>query len=384
MANPVRNTENRYAFIDALRAAAVLLVVVAHAGLGSIIPGGSGVTIFFTVSGFIICTIVLREYDRTNGFDLARFYARRLLKIGPPFLLIVLIPTIVYSISQSINWLQVAGQAFFLFNWQYMSGQTAVLPGSGVVWSLSIEEQFYVGFAILWILALLTPKPVQKIAVLAVACSLVPLILRVILNFDSVDHARTYYGTDTRIDGIAIGILTALLYRSITKMDSNSRMRNLLGRTRKIAISYAAFVFAIGFYLASLIIRDELFRETLRYSMQAVAAAILILYGLLREHGRVHALLMKFVSWRPVQIIGLASYSIYLCHLILISLTSELVSGQNSVVQILFKISTSIVLGCIIWALLERPVENWKKRVPWLTGSSPTRSHSAVSSEGSR
>ncbi|MGF0263595.1 acyltransferase family protein [Rhodococcus ruber] len=79
----------RFAHIDAMRAAAVILVVLAHGGLGDVIPGGSGVTVFFTISGFIITFLVLRERDKTSAFAIGPFYYRRVLKIVPPLLIAI-------------------------------------------------------------------------------------------------------------------------------------------------------------------------------------------------------------------------------------------------------------------------------------------------------
>lgn len=70
-----------------MRAGAVMLVVLSHAGLTAV-PGGSGVTIFFVISGFIITHLLLRELEKTNSFDIRGFYLRRALKIFPPLLVI--------------------------------------------------------------------------------------------------------------------------------------------------------------------------------------------------------------------------------------------------------------------------------------------------------
>lgn len=151
---PVReNTHGRLAHLDGMRAFAVLLVVVAHAGLGHLVPGGSGVTIFFAVSGFIITHLVLRERDRTGGFDVGGFYVRRAVKLLPPLLVAILLPTLVWSVWHPVDWSALAAQLFFYFNWTKASGaEFDALPGSGVVWSLSIEEQFYIVFALSWLL----------------------------------------------------------------------------------------------------------------------------------------------------------------------------------------------------------------------------------------
>ena len=142
---------NRYAHIDAMRAFAVLLVVFSHAGL-SFVPGGSGVTIFFAISGFIITYLILRERDKTGGFDVAGFYIRRLLKIAPPLLLAIVLPTAIYWLrGGAVNLLDFLGQVFFFFNLRYLDSEITVLPGTHVMWSLSIEEQFYLIFALIWL-----------------------------------------------------------------------------------------------------------------------------------------------------------------------------------------------------------------------------------------
>lgn len=76
--------------LDGLRAVAILLVFVAHAGLDHIVPGGFGVTIFFFLSGYLITTLLRREFDRFGSIDLWQFYLRRVLRIWPAFYLVLL------------------------------------------------------------------------------------------------------------------------------------------------------------------------------------------------------------------------------------------------------------------------------------------------------
>ncbi|MGW9345945.1 acyltransferase family protein, partial [Streptomyces albidoflavus] len=103
MATPL-NSANRFAHIDAMRAFAVMVVVIAHAGLGHIVPGGSGVTIFFSISGFIITYLLLRERQKTDGFSVSSFYRRRFFKIFPPFAVAVIVPSLIWSIQHPIDW----------------------------------------------------------------------------------------------------------------------------------------------------------------------------------------------------------------------------------------------------------------------------------------
>ncbi|WP_432245003.1 acyltransferase family protein [Arthrobacter sp. G.S.26] len=354
---------HRFAHVDAMRAFAVLLVVLAHAGLGDLIPGGSGVTIFFAISGFIITTLLLKEKAKSGGFDLKGFYTRRLLKIFPPFLVVVAIPTAIFAFFQEVRWDFFASQAFFYFNWIYMTnGDAGLLPGSGVVWSLSIEEQFYIGFALVWIATIQSKYYIQILTGLAILGSILPLLIRIFISFVDFSHARIYYGTDTRLDAIAIGILAAIVYykfgNPLDKGTLSVKIKSSLGRD-------ATLIIALSLYFGSLVVRDEVFRETLRYSMQAVAAALVILYGLLRPQ-RVTVLSKSFyllANLRLVQIIGLASYSIYLVHLQITTLTETLLPDNMGPLLVAVNSVLGVLAGCLIWWIIEKPAERLKKRL---------------------
>src|SRR5438132_14220471 len=80
--------------LDGIRAAAVILVFVAHAGLKERIPGNFGVTVFFFLSGYLITTLLRIEHERTGGISLKMFYLRRTLRIFPPFYLVLLLATV--------------------------------------------------------------------------------------------------------------------------------------------------------------------------------------------------------------------------------------------------------------------------------------------------
>ena len=71
--------------LDGIRAIAFLIVFISHAGLGKIVPGGFGVTIFFFLSGYLITTQLRREHERSHKIDFKKFYMRRILRIWPPF-----------------------------------------------------------------------------------------------------------------------------------------------------------------------------------------------------------------------------------------------------------------------------------------------------------
>lgn len=346
---PVR----QFAHLDAMRAAAVMLVVLAHAGL-ELVPGGSGVTIFFVISGFIITHLVLKEHRRTGGFDIGGFYRRRALKLAPPLLVALVLPTALYAwLVRPVDLGDVLGQVFFFFNWRYVDSQVDVLPGSIVVWSLSIEEQFYVAFALVWLLLVGRRRPATALAVLAGIAAVASAAARLVLHLGGASADRIYFGTDTRLEAIAIGVLAALWYARTTR--EGARAPAWWGRDRVL-------VLALLLYLGSLLIRDELFRETVRYSVQALAACLVVLWGLHGPTGALGARALAVMRWRPIQLLGLASYSIYLLHLgtrhLLTALVGELPGPGGVAVHVV--LGTAAGIAC--WWFVEEPVARWHHR----------------------
>lgn len=368
-AGPPLNAANRFAHIDALRAFAVLVVVVSHAGLGHVVPGGSGVTIFFAISGFIITYLLLRERDRTGTFSARSFYFRRAVKIGPPFVLVVAVPTLVYSVFRPVDWSGFLAQVFFVYNW--FKDDLEVMPGTGVVWSLAIEEQFYIAFALIWLALVRAPRWRTGLAVLAVVAIVWSTLARFWFAADPLMTDRIYFGTDTRLDGIAWGCLGALGYHLW------SQRQDLLPSLTRALSSDAALAAALVLYVASLAVRDPWFRDTLRYSLQSVAATAVILYGLLPGQGPVRGWFVRVVTWRPVQAVGLASYSIYLVHLMLAEALRGLVGGLPLLAGVAALTAAGVVAGLVLYRAVEVPARDWRDRLAARPRRSAGRGRSA-------
>ncbi|MFI7579585.1 acyltransferase family protein [Kocuria kalidii] len=359
----------QFAHLDAMRAAAVMLVVLAHAGL-ELVPGGSGVTIFFVISGFIITHLVLKEHRRTGGFDLTGFYRRRALKLAPPLLVALVLPTALYAwLVRPVNLGDFLGQVFFFFNWRYTDSQVDVLPGSIVVWSLSIEEQFYVAFALIWLLLVGRRRPATALAVLAGTAAVASAGARVVLHLGGAGADRIYFGTDTRLEAIAIGVLAAVWYARSTGREAASGTPAWWGRDRVL-------VLALLLYLGSLLIRDELFRETVRYTVQAVAACLVVLWGLHGPTGALGVRVLAGMRWKPIQLLGLASYSIYLLHLGTGHALTALVGEVPGAAGVALRVVAGTAAGIACWWFVEEPVARWHHRRR--TGRRPAAATAAV------
>ncbi len=299
-----------FSHIDAIRAFAVMLVVFSHAGI-TFLPGGAGVTLFFVVSGFIITHLMLREHERTEGFAIGRFYLRRALKILPPLVVIVLLPTIWYGAGEKVDSTAVASQVFFGYNWFSIFNADAsdlILPGSGVTWSLAIAEQFYIVFAIVWLILVSRGASKKLFLQISVVSVLMSTGWRIAVAVAGASELRIERGTDTRVDALATGVIVALIFAYWRSEKTWKSRLSMLGRPGTLLVAMLLFIL-------SLLVRDEIFQSTGKYSFQQIAIALVILYGLIAGPGVVAAMFFRIMSFKPVQIIGLSSYSIYLAHL---------------------------------------------------------------------
>ncbi|WP_197375543.1 acyltransferase family protein [Mycolicibacterium baixiangningiae] len=341
----------RFAHIDAMRAFAVLLVVVAHAGLGHIVPGGAGVTIFFAISGFIITSLVLKESQRTGRFEIGGFYVRRAVKLIPPLVMVLLIPTIIYDlVGESIDWGAVTAQMFFYYNWLKLD-HLDVFPGSAVVWSLSIEEQFYIAFAILWLVVVRTSKAIPWLTAVAVLTICASTTLRFLFaQAGSVTVAdRIYYGSDTRADSIAWGILAAV---ALHKWQRDTQGKKVFQR---LVGAHWTLIIAVGLFLTSLIIRDDWYRQTIRYSLQSVTTCMVVLYGFVSADTLLFRAFSAACRIHVIQVIGLASYSIYLVHFSIAQYVLPKMDWLPRPALVVVATTLALVAGIALYHLVEIP-----------------------------
>ena len=138
--------------LDGLRALSILLVVASHLGLGHIIPGGLGVTIFFFISGFIITRMLLSENARCGAISLTAFYVKRAFRLAPALLVYILLCLLSFAaLGEPIPLLDITAAIFYAANYYNVFhgwGGGAESPLS-ILWSLAVEEHFYLAFPLL-------------------------------------------------------------------------------------------------------------------------------------------------------------------------------------------------------------------------------------------
>lgn len=211
----------RLAGLDGLRAVAVAAVVVYHFFPDVLAGGFVGVDVFFVISGFLISGLLVAEHGRTGRVSLARFWQRRVRRLVPPLVpLVLLSATIAWLIGGDVlvglGW-QVFGASTFGYNWVSIANNTSYFAAGQPelfrnLWSLAVEEQFYLVWPLLLLALLLIRSPRVRLALvglLAVASA----VLMGVLYQPGADPTRVYYGSDTHSFGLFAGAALALLLR---------------------------------------------------------------------------------------------------------------------------------------------------------------------------
>ncbi len=209
----------RFAGLDGLRAIAVVLVVAYHLFPRSFLQSGFvGVDVFFVISGFLITSLLLREHAATGAVALRAFWMRRARRLLPALAVVV-------TVSASIAWLlggdvliglgrQVRGAITFSYNWGSISAGASYFGSSQPellrnLWSLALEEQFYVVWPLLLSLFLLVPGRAARAAV-AMLLAAASAVWAVQVVGDGDGLTRAYYGTDTHAFGLLLGVALAI------------------------------------------------------------------------------------------------------------------------------------------------------------------------------
>jgi len=296
--------------LDGLRAIAFLLVFFAHAGLSRLVPGGFGVTVFFFLSGYLITTLLRIESNKTGDISLWNFYVRRAARILPPlYITLLLVCLVVFFSEHKVYVLKIIGTLLYVNNYLGLIWNLhSPVPG---VWSLAVEEHFYLLFPLLfmiWTRRKVTPN--TQALVLFLFC-MVALMWRMFLVF--VVHIQvptandeqlyigwTYAATDCRFDAIAWGCLLAVRDNPwfASKPNWLSRHKGLFA------------CMGVATILASLLYRNPYFRETLRYTLQSAALYPIFYYCVATPSSWVS----RTLSLKPVRWLGWLSYSLYLIH----------------------------------------------------------------------
>lgn len=331
--------------LDGIRAIAVLMVLLAHSDLTREYTGGTGVSIFFFLSGYLITTLLLREQAATGTISLRNFYIRRFFRIFPPLYLLIATGCLFSATAVTGGQLSIRGissAALFGGNYFMLNLHHSWPDGFGILWSLAVEEHFYLVFPILFIAIRNWPR-LRQIALLMGLCGLVLTWRFVLLAHNQ--QSRLYLATDTRFDGILFGCILALFLDP-----SKQPSRPLPNRLHKF--------FAVAGALGTLLWEHiPYIKGPLAFTLTSLSIMPVFSYLLASPSCR-------FVLWlesRFLVRVGILSYSIYLFHVLCISIFAR---HTNLVppVRMLLALPLCYAIALFIERFVDRPSNRLRQR----------------------
>ena len=346
--------------LDGLRAVAIIGVLLYHAGIDWMPGGFLGVDVFFVISGFLITSLILEEYDRSGRVSFTKFYlgrARRLLPAVAVLLIAVgLAVLIVYQDALSAFREDALATVFYVNNWWYIFVDQSYFESVGRppllkhLWSLSVEEQFYLIWPVFALLLMRSGgRPlVRRLAlVLAIASTVWMAVLSIRNGYPvDADPSRAYFGTDSHSMGLLVGAALATMWRP-GRLSTQVPRRTQLIIT---AIGVASLAAVIGFYLFVGEFTPWLYRGgflALAFFTTALIAAV--------THPA--SFLGPALGTGILRYIGRRSYGIYLWHWPIFMVTRPGIDVEwSEPVTFVVRIALTLVIAELSYRLVEMPI----------------------------
>ncbi|MGY4329957.1 peptidoglycan/LPS O-acetylase OafA/YrhL [Bradyrhizobium sp. LB7.2] len=292
--------------LNGLRALAVLVVIFAHTS-PSIFPGGHvGVDLFFVLSGFLITTILLKEFSTTGSINIGRFYIRRALRLFPALFSVVVFVLIhawfTMDRTEFTGTLKdLATVATYMWNWRIAVWLNPYgLGGNGMLthlWSLSVEEQFYIFWPLMLLVVLKLRASTPVLAAVLALGVFGPWLGRIWL-WESGPSYPIYFSTHLHVDGLAWGATLAWIYSRdlLPKSQASRTIVNVLAWA-----SLAAFIWLSW---EERIANGQLYRWG--FTLVGLTSVTMISNTMVNPR----SFFTKIFEWGPINYIGVISYGL--------------------------------------------------------------------------
>jgi peptidoglycan/LPS O-acetylase OafA/YrhL len=357
--------------LDGVRAVAVIAVMLYHARVGWVPGGFLGVDLFFVLSGFLITSLLLAEHLRWGSVDLRAFWLRRARRLLPALYVVVAVVCVwVARLPADQRPSGVAGDAeatlLYVANWRFAFSGQSYFDQFGTpspfrhMWSLGIEEQWYVLFPLL-LLALLAVLVARRpggrwrlLPAVLMGLAFASAVLMATSYQPGTDTSRAYYGTFTRVQELLIGsVLAVLLVRRPSSPGGTWGAPLAPGSQGRMALTAVGFLAALGVVLSLVKVHDTdgwMYRGG--FALVCLLTALVLASLVLVPDG----LLARGLSLRPVVAVGLVSYGLYLWHWpVDVAVTPDRTHLTGSAL-LLARLGLAGLLATASYLLVERPV----------------------------
>ncbi len=361
---PVRTVRHSLTYLpglDGLRALSVLAVVAYHADVKSLPGGFLGVEVFFVLSGYLITSLLLSEHHADGTVDIVAFWRRRARRLLPALAVMLA----VVSAGALLFWRDAVEQLrgdlvaamLYVSNWWQIIEDQSYFESTGRppllqhLWSLAVEEQFYVLFPLVLVFALRRARrAVVGLALVGLALASAWWMAHLFEPYS--DPSRVYYGTDTRLSGLLLGSALAFVVvpgagRHVTA--TGARLRDAIGWIGLAGLVWAfmrinefdPFVYRGGFVLVDI-------------------ATLAVIVAIARTESRFGRLL----GVAPLEWIGRRSYAIYLWHWPIVVVTRPgLDVAIDGFPLLVLRVGLTLVLAELSYRFVEQPIRTGEMRL---------------------
>jgi peptidoglycan/LPS O-acetylase OafA/YrhL len=353
---PVGSSQRYMPGLDGLRAIAVIAVIAYHLD-PDLIPGGLlGVGVFFTLSGYLITDLLLGQREATGSLKLGDFWMRRARRLLPALFLVLAVVVAWVTLLDRSQLPSLRGDVLaavaYVSNWWNIVREASYFARFGPpppldhLWSLAVEEQFYLIWPWLLLLGLRFLPGRYPLALVTLAGAAVSAGAMAMIYQPGIDPTRVYEGTDTRAFGLLVGAALAMVWPS----------RKL--SAERITMKGRLILDGIG--AAGLVVIVFLILRTSEYSPSLYKGGIVLLTvaTTMTVAALVHpaSWLGVAVGWMPLRWIGVRSYGIYLWHFPIIVLTAPGMQQQASLGLQVMQVVATVAVAALSWQFFEEPI----------------------------
>ncbi|EJO7127847.1 acetyltransferase [Staphylococcus pseudintermedius] len=340
--------------LDGVRAVAVIAIIIYHLNPQWLSGGFLGVDTFFVISGYLITSLLLTEYHNTGKIELMSFWLRRVKRLIPAVLFLVMGVIVLSLIFMPTEIQKVRADSiaaiFYVSNWWYIMQnvdyfeQFAVQPLKHL-WSLAIEEQFYLVFPIVLLSLLSFIRRLKSIRIIFLILLVISMIAMMVLYVPNENVARVYFGTDTRIQTLLMGVLLALVWPPFQlKAKVNRQMRTMIDTAGVVGLAILFICFKFVSETNSILYYGGFFLIS--------TVTLLVIASSVHPSGY----FAKFLGNKIFTFIGSRSYSLYLWHYpIIVLIHHQFVQGQIPPLVYVVELLLMVLMAEFSYKFIEQP-----------------------------
>ncbi len=346
--------------LTGIRAIALSFVLIFHSNFKTLPGAWVSLGIFFVLSGFLITTMLAGEHQRTGRISLSKFYSRRGVRLLPPLLIAVALLGLYATFVPVANagnriWGDSAAAVFYLSDYRSAFGHEPFLGFMSQCWSLAVEEQFYLIWAALLLVALKFGNrklayTLTCIGIAVCAANRIYLVLGA-HHWNSYVAGRAYYAFDTRGDALFLGCLLGLIATGGHLEGWKPWAKRTLSVLAVASTASLIWIIAtVGLAARSL--------PLWWLPISEVASAVIIVYLIIRPKG----VGTRAMSFSALVLVGNMSYTIYILHWpVYVAISPFTVRWSYGVTEVV-RLAIILPLAALSWYLMEQPLMRWRRR----------------------